>query len=222
MNAADLVDGSPLRVALDAGLSEIGAQLDDLSNLDMLGATELDLDLSAPLGAEFDISQLIQEPEIAELDPNSRVVVSGAPIEGGTVSANAEALQEGCPTNVTAAAVAAAVAERGRSPVPVPVSAAQVGSATNPMDIPPNLVAGRGRGQQAGGGGGAKAPVVVGELSRTPSFGISGPAAVSSILRMGGEVAMPAAMPAAMGSSGGGISRQSSLDMNTIMQVRRV
>ncbi|CAM9588704.1 unnamed protein product [Scytosiphon promiscuus] len=223
MSGADLVDGSPLRAALDAGLSEIGAQLDDLSNLEMLGSTDLDLDLSAPLGADFDISQLIQEPENAEFEANGRFVVSEAANGGGAVHADREASQEACHANVAAGvatAVAAAAAGSGKSPVlPSPVAvpafaaAPKVGSVANAMQIPRNLVASRGRAENAAGGG-ARGAVVVGELARTPSFGISGPAAVSSMLRMGGE-----GVPSAMASSGGDLSRQSSLDINTIMQM---
>lgn len=200
MNGADLVDGSPVRAALDAGLNEISANFDDLSGLEALAGAELDLDLNLnPLGVEFDLSQLIQEPENLENAVNG----NGNAESKAEVEACLEACQAG-----GAAEVAAAV-ENGQ-PLPLPEATGMGNASVNTMQVPPGLVAGRGGG--AAGGAGA-APVITGggEMSRDPSFGISGPAAV------GWAGAAPV-----VSSAGEALSRQSSIDINTLMQVRVV
>lgn len=63
MNSVAVVGDGPMqresscklafRAALDAGLTEMGAQLSDLGGLDVLTGTDIDLD---PLGVEFDLS----------------------------------------------------------------------------------------------------------------------------------------------------------------------
>eukprot|EP00752_Nemacystus_decipiens_P006831 g6133.t1 len=188
MNGADLVDGSPVRAALDAGLSEISANFDDLSGLEALAGGEIDLDLSLnPLGVEFDLSQLIQEPENVENGQEN--------VESANGNAEAKTGAEVLPPAITTTGTG---------------TGAGLGSApTNMMQVPPGLVAGRGGGA-AGSGGAGVAPVVTGggELSRDPSFGITGPAAV------GWAGAAPV-----VSSAGGDLSRQSSIDINTLMQM---
>lgn len=208
MNAADLVDGSPVRAALDAGLNEISANFDDLSGLEALTGAELDLDLNLnPLGVEFDLSQIIQEPEDnAENADNTNL--NSQPDGRAETEVYLEACQAG-----GAAEIAAAV-RKGEPPAP---STGTESTPMNTMQVPPGLVAGRGGG--AAGGAVAAAPVVSGAaapvitggdaMSRDPSFGISGPAA------MGWVGAAPV-----VSSAREAISRQSSIDINTLVQVR--
>eukprot|EP00903_Cladosiphon_okamuranus_P011945 g11219.t1 len=199
MNGADLVDGSPVRAALDAGLNEISTNFDDLSGLEALAGAELDLDLNLnPLGVEFDLSQLIQEPENADksnLDSNPE----------------AEAYLEACHAGGEAG-IAAGV----REGEPLPVSTGTENMPMNTMQTPLDLVPGRGIGAARGAGAvapvvsGAAAPVITGggEMSRETSFGISGPAAV----RWSGAAPV-------VSSAGQALSRQSSIDINTLMQM---
>lgn len=147
-----------LRAALDAGLSEIGAHLSDLGGLDDLGAADLDFD---PLGVEFDLSQLEQDPEN---------------VGNGTSSPS----------------------------VAPPVVGLQDGG-QNGMAAPADLSA------EAGGAVAAVGGVVMGggEMVRDPSFGISGHAVASTVMASVGGGSTLAGEP---------LSRQSSLDINTIMQ----
>lgn len=211
------MDGSPLRAALDAGLSEIGAHFDDLSGLGILGSTDPDLD---PLGVEFDLSQLPQEPEEEET-AGQRV-----PVGAASLGPSYQAIDHRAPA---VAAAATAVVEGGSLPR---VGGAGGGRSANLVARSGVGGAGAGAGVGAGATGGAAAAdaaaghapagaVIVGggDLSRGPSFGISGPAAVSSVLGAGGAWAGAGAGVPALGEP---LLRQSSLDINTIMQVRDV
>lgn len=226
MNGAALVNGSPLRAALDAGLSEIGAHFDDLSGLGILGSTNPDLD---PLGVEFDLSQLPQEPE-------ESVDQEPIGVTNGYAEASMEAYQTTGPTQG-----AAAVTNGG-----FVLGGGRGGGSGATSQLPANLVpemggggasasAANGSGTAAAAGAAAVPAAAAavpdyavepglggavitggGELSRFPSFGISGPAAVSSVLGAGGM------WPGVSTSGGEFLSRNSSLDINTIMQVRSV
>ena len=200
MNGADLVDGSPVRAALDAGLNEISANFDDLSGLEALAGAELDLDLNLnPLGVEFDLSQLIQEPENAENET----------VETASVSAESKAEVDACLEACAAGGAAEVAAAVGRGePVPAATGTGLGNAPINTMQVPPGLVAGRGGGAAAAGAGASPVIAGGGQMTRDPSFGITGPAAV------GWAGAAPAV------SAGEAISRQSSIDINTLMQVR--
>lgn len=192
MSGSDIADGgSQVRAALDAGLSEMGASFNDLGGLGILEGTGADLDLDLGLGSEFDLSQLESPEQVVEASGEAQASLSAVAAMSGVVGA----------TDVPAAG------SGGAPPRPPGEGGA---AAVNSMQVPAGLVAGRNGNSVTGSrGAGAGAPVIIGggEISRGPSFGISGPAAVSSILGPAGA------------SSGGPISRQSSLDINTIMQV---
>ncbi|CAN0146584.1 unnamed protein product [Ectocarpus sp. 8 AP-2014] len=163
----------------------MGAPFNDLGGLGILEGSGADLDLDLGLGSEFDLSQLESPEQVVEASGEAEASLSAA----------------------AAAAAAAGSRTVGATDVPAAGGAAAVYS----MQIPAGLVAGRSGSSSVAGsrGAGAGAPVIIGggDISRGPSFGISGPAAVSSILEPAGA------------SSGGALSRQSSLDINTIMQM---
>ncbi|CAM9331304.1 unnamed protein product [Ectocarpus sp. 8 AP-2014] len=196
VSASDIADGGgQLRAALDAGLAEMGAPFNDFGGLGILEGSGAELDLDLGLGSEFDLSQLESPEQVVEASGEAEASLSAASAAGSrTVSA----------TDVPAAG-------SGGGPPPPPPPGAGGAAAINSMQIPAGLVAGRSGSSSVAGsrGAGAGAPVFIGggEISRGPSFGISGPAAVSSILGPAGA------------SSGGALSRQSSLDINTIMQM---
>lgn len=81
------------------------------------------------------------------------------------------------------------------------------------MGIPPGLMTGKGFGSGFGGGHNGVAMITGGEeLSRDPSFGISGFGATSAM-----TITPMSSVPPV---GGGALVRQSSLDMYTILQVR--
>ena len=184
-----------VRATMGAHLTEMAGQLGDLGGLEALVAGDIDLD---PLGVEFDLSQLPEADNLA-----------GA--GGGAVEES------------TAASVVVGHVEKAG------------GGSTN-MDIPANLKAGKSwEAALAAVGGGGVSPFgmqggfgsVAGPMSRDTSFGMAGivgggPLSRDASFGITGHAAASSMMRSSSSGVVGGehLSRQSSLDINTIMQVR--